>query len=85
MSPIGTISPAFLSQCDRPANRFEIKVVFIHKAHSDLILFVRKNTLLAMNSLSIVGAIMMGASKAADSITLIIIARFILGVFAGKI
>nr|XP_009859000.1 solute carrier family 2, facilitated glucose transporter member 5-like isoform X2 [Ciona intestinalis] len=45
--------------------------------------FGRKGALLASNSLSIVGAILMGTSKAANSLEMIIIARFLLGIFAG--
>ncbi|CAK8678795.1 solute carrier family 2, facilitated glucose transporter member 5-like [Clavelina lepadiformis] len=43
----------------------------------------RKGTLLASNSLSIVGAILMGTSKVADSLEMIIVARFLLGILAG--
>uniref|UniRef100_H2YYN7 Major facilitator superfamily (MFS) profile domain-containing protein n=1 Tax=Ciona savignyi TaxID=51511 RepID=H2YYN7_CIOSA len=45
--------------------------------------FGRKGALLVSNSLSIVGAILMGTSKAANSLEMIIIARFLLGIFAG--
>uniref|UniRef100_H2YYP0 Solute carrier family 2, facilitated glucose transporter member 5 n=1 Tax=Ciona savignyi TaxID=51511 RepID=H2YYP0_CIOSA len=44
---------------------------------------IQKGALLVSNSLSIVGAILMGTSKAANSLEMIIIARFLLGIFAG--
>ena len=44
----------------------------------------RRGAQLASNILSFVGAVLMGFSKMANSIEMIIIARFLIGVFSGK-
>lgn len=46
-------------------------------------IFGRKSGLLVMNALSITGAIMMACSKPANTIVLLIVPRFLLGVYAG--
>ena len=45
--------------------------------------FYRKGALLASNALSLLSAVLMGFSKLANSLEMIIFGRFFIGVFAG--
>ena len=57
----------------------------LHLSFNRTLFYCRKGTLLFINAFSIIGGILMGTSKIANSLVMIVIARFLLGMFAGTL